>query len=105
MTFDDGILTIFREENTALPGEKPKTELKFKERFYFGFETLGYGRYYTAKQARERIDFVVHIGDWPDVRTDDICRLEDGGKYIIRLAQPTYDDGLKVTRLSLERMV
>ena len=51
MTFDDGILTIYKIENIGKPGFKPVPGLSKKESFYFGYDTLGITRYYTALQA------------------------------------------------------
>ena len=53
MTFDDGILTICKTENAAEEGMKPVPLLVEKEKFYFGYDTLGITRYYTALQARQ----------------------------------------------------
>ena len=41
MTFDDGILTVYRTENTAQPGKKPVQRLKVKGRHYFNYGELG----------------------------------------------------------------
>lgn len=105
MTFDDGILTIYKTENTAAPGAKPNIELIEKDQFYFSFSTVGVTRYYTALQANRQIDCVVNIPGWTDVSVLDICALEDGKQFRIPMVQPTLDDqGLRITKLSLERM-
>lgn len=106
MTFDDGILKIYRTENIAEPGEMPKDGLTLKSEHYFGFDVLGYNRYYTALQAHQNINAVVNIPDWHDISTLDIAEMEDGGQYIIRLAQPMKDEnGINITKLTLERVV
>lgn len=105
MTFDDGILTICETKDVSSPGGMPKIELKRKDQYYFSFDTLGFHRYYTALQANQQIEAVVNVPGWGDIRTLDICIMEDGQQYRIVLAQPTTDDqGLKITRLSLERI-
>lgn len=105
MTFDDGILTIYRTQNTANPGEKPKTELIEKEKYYYGFDTLGINRYYTALQAKQQIECVVNIPGWGNITALDICELENGMQYRIAMRQPSWnEDGLKITKLSLERI-
>lgn len=105
MTFDDGILTIYAAKNEAHTGMMPKTVLYEKERFYFSFDTLGISRYYTALQARQQIEAVVNIPGWPNICATDICALEDGRQYRIVMRQPTLDDqGLRITKLSLERL-
>lgn len=105
MTYDDGILRICRTINVAAPGEKPVTQLKEKDKFYYGYDTLGFQRYYTAKQAQEKIECVVNIPGWNDIESTDICVLENEKQYRLSLIQPTLDkDGLKMTKLSLERI-
>ena len=84
---------------------KPVTGLVRKDRYYYGFDTLGFSRYYTALQAKQQIESVVHVPGWGDIRTKDICALENGDQFRIELSQPTLDkDGLRITKLSLERM-
>ena len=105
MTFDDGILTIYEVTNSAQPGAKPAPALIEKSRHYFGFETLGITRYYTALQADQKIATVVDIPEWHNIKTTDICILEDGGQYTVAMVQPTKDeDGLRIMKLSLERV-
>ena len=105
MTFDDGILTIYRTVNTADPGDKPKIALEEKERFHFGFDTLGIQRYYTAMQAQQMIEAVVNIPGWNDISATDICVLENGCQYKLGMIQPMLDENeLRITKLSLERL-
>ena len=105
MTFDDGILKICEVTNAAKPGEKPVEKLIEKSRFYFSFGELGITRYYQAKTASQQIESVVNIPDWNDVKTTDICVLEDGEQYKLAMVQPTKDEnGLRIMRLSLERV-
>jgi len=105
MTFDDGILKIYRTENTAEPGEMPKEGLTLLSEHFFGFDILGYSRYYTALQANQSISAVVNIPEWHDIHVLDIAELEDGRRYRIRLAQPMKDEnGLNITKLTLERV-
>lgn len=105
MTFDDGILKIYRKDNAAAPGDMPKEELVLKSEHYFGFDVLGYSRYYTALQAQQNISAVVNIPDWHDISPLDVAELEDGQQYKIRLSQPMKDEnGLNITKLTLERV-
>lgn len=105
MTFDDGILTIYNTENIGEPGMKPEIGLVEKERFYYSFDTLGINRYYTALQAQQQIESVVNIPGWPEIAATDICALENGDQFRIVMRQPQLnDDGLRITKLSLERM-
>lgn len=105
MTFDDGILTIYGVENIGNPGFKPVAGLTKKESYYFGYDTLGITRYYTALQAKQQIEAVVNVPGWNDIKTLDICILENGKQYKIVMVQPAFDEqGLKITKLSLERI-
>lgn len=105
MTFDDGILTIYREENMAKPGERPVPGLVEKEKFYFSFDTLGINRYYTAMQNQQQIEAVVNIPGWSDIVSTDICVLESGQQYKIGMLQPMTDEnGQRITKISLERI-
>lgn len=104
-TFDDGILTIYTTENIGEPGMKPVIGLVEKEKYYYGFDTLGINRFYTALQAKQQIESVVNIPGWNNIAATDICALDDGTQFRIVMRQPTFDeDRLRITKLSLERM-
>ena len=69
MTFDDGILEVYRMENTAPPGAMPKETPILKGRM------------------------------------TDIVKLDDGSGFRVLLAQKMKDDnGLQITKLTLERL-
>lgn len=105
MTYDDGILKIYRPENTAAKGGKPVIVLKLKSQHYYEYDVLGYNRYYTALQARQQLEAVVNIPDWHNITATDICALHDGTQYRLATIQPMIDDdGLRMTKLSLERL-
>lgn len=105
MTFDDGILTIYTVTNTAQPGQMPVEGLEEKEKYYYGFDTLGINRYYTALQAQQQIEAVVNVPGWGDIAATDICALDNGDQFRIVMRQATLDDnGLRITKLSLERI-
>ena len=105
MTFDDGILKIYTTKDIAESGMKPKIGLVYKESYYFGFETIGYARYYTALQAKSQISNLVHIWQDRSILPEQICVLEDNLQYKIMLAQHAKnDEGLDITRLTLERL-
>lgn len=105
MTFDDGILKVFELVNFAEAGDKPKLKLKEKERYYFGFDSLGYNRYYTALQTNHQITAVVNVPQWGDIETLDVIMLEDEKQYTVGMVQRLVDeDGLRYTKISLERL-
>lgn len=105
MTFDDGILKLYQTVNIAPPGKKPVDGLRIKDQYYYRYDNLGISRYFTAMDHNRLIESVINIPDWPPVDTDDIVMLENQLQYHIAMIQPTYDeDGLKITKLSLERI-
>lgn len=105
MTFDDGILKIYTLKNIALPGKKPIQGLQLKSRHYFGFETVGINRFYTAMQVDSRVTDLVHIWQDRSITTGDICVLEDGMQYCCSFVQHTEDEnGLRITKITLERL-
>lgn len=105
MTFDDGKLRLYQTVNIAPPGKKPVDGLKIKNEYYYGYDNVGINRYFTALSHNRLIESVINIPEWPPVDVSDIVILENQLQYHIVMIQPTYDDdGLKITRLSLERI-
>lgn len=105
MTFDDGILIVYRVEDTSAPGDMPKMEPVEKTRLYYSFDIVGMSRYYTALQAHIQLSHVVNVPGWPALDTDDLIALEDGNVYRLAQIQPmTDEDGLRISKLSLERV-
>lgn len=105
MTLDDGILKIYSVENIADRGMKPVYGLRYKSSHYFGFETVGIQRYYTAMKANSRISDLVRIWEDRSITAEDICILEDRKQYKCSFIQHMQDeDGLRITKITLERM-
>lgn len=104
MTFDDGIVKIYKVKNTAAPGKMPIKGLEFFRSFYFAFQNIGITRIYEAIKANQQIDSVIATYQDDEVTTNDIAILEDERQYIIRTIQPTQDEnGIKIMKLGLER--
>lgn len=102
MTFDDGILTVYRPQNTAGPGDKPVPGLKIIGRHYYGISSLGVTRYYAAMQAGQDVSAVVAVPGWNDIVTNDVIVLDDGRQYWAEMVQPETDAfGLRITRITL----
>nr|DAR74435.1 MAG TPA: hypothetical protein [Caudoviricetes sp.] len=102
MLHDSGIVTIYKvsvDEN----GPPPKVEkLVKRSTHYFGEMTVGIQRYYEAAKVGQQIDRLIEIWRDPNIKTRDIAQIEDRF-YFIRQITPTKDeDGILVTRLSLE---
>ena len=102
MTFDDGILTVYRPQNTAGPGDKPVSGLTFRGGYYYSISSLGVTRYYAARQAGQDVAAVVAVPGWSDIMTNDVIVLDDGRKYRAEMVQPETDAfGLRITRITL----
>ena len=105
MTFDDGVLKIYKIENVAESGKKPKKGLREVAKEYYNLDTVGITRYYQALQAQSQISNVVNI--WQDraISPEMICILEDGLQYRISFVQHLKEEeGLQITKLTLERI-
>ena len=102
MTYDDGILTVYRPQNTAGPGDKPQPGLTFRGRYYYSISSLGVTRYYAAMQAGQDVSAIVTVPGWDDIMTNDIVVLDDGRQYWAAMVQPETDAfGLRITRITL----
>ena len=111
MTYDDGILKVYRITNESSNGAMPTKTRTLLLSAYFGFETVGFRRYFTGLQANRDIEYIVDIPEWHDIMQTDEILLEDGiadhESTYFRVAQKqmtTDDDGIRMTRLSLERV-
>lgn len=114
MTFDDGVVGVYELTQVKVPGKMPTEGLSLTEKFYFGYETLGINRYYTALQANQQIEAVISVPGWNPIKANthiaiianaDGVITDQSAQYRIVMVQPTTDElGLRITRLSLERM-
>ena len=110
----DGVVGIYELTQTKVPGNMPTEGLLLKERFFFEYDILGIGRYYTAMKADQRIDAVVNIPGWNEIRAyQHIAIIADAdgninsncAQFRIVMVQPQTDaNGLRITKLSLERI-
>ena len=114
MTFDDGIVGVYELTQVKIPGKMPTEGLSLKGRFYFGYDVLGINRYYTALQANQQIEAVINIPGWNPIQANRHIAIiadenglidSDTVQYRIVMVQPTTDEvGLRITKLSLERI-
>ncbi|MBR3280166.1 MAG: head-tail adaptor protein [Lachnospiraceae bacterium] len=106
MTFDDGIVKIYELETAHDPGKMPVEGLGSFESFFFGYDTLGITRYYTALQANQMIESVINIPGFNQIdASNHIAVMEDESQFRIVMVQQTQDEfGLRITKLSLERL-
>lgn len=104
--YDDGILSVCELRDVAEPGNMPDERLVLVQTAFFGFRTVGYGRFYAALGANQQVDLLVRTPEpLPSVRVGMYAILEDGLQYRIdNVQRVTDDDGLPVTDLSLYRL-
>lgn len=101
MLHDAGIAVIYQVEEGAGPPPASPT-LKEKTRQPFGEMTVGVTRFYSAAAAGKKVSRLIEL--WRDDRIDtrDLCRIGQHFYLIQQVNPTTNDDGLLVTRLTLE---
>ncbi len=107
-TFNDGIVRIYKLENSATPGDKPVESLVLKKILRYHERTVGINRYYAALKENVGVDLVLRC---PEVRgisekKEDILVAvpEDGLQYKVGQVQFPEDVTPAVMDLSLERL-
>lgn len=105
MLLDGGIVTIYRQTDTAEPGEMPSYNWTEWWQSYFGEKTVGVNRYYIAMAHDDQIDLMIEVRRNREISpaTD---RAEIGGTYyrIVQVQHVLDEDGLPMTDLALERV-
>jgi len=107
-TFNDGAVMIFKLKNIAEKGNTPLEKLMLKQVLRYKERTVGFGRYYTAKQQNVNVATVIRcqrVNGLSEKDTDVlIAVLVDGNQY--KVAQVQYIEGIHppVMDLTLERV-
>lgn len=103
--FNDGMVTIYRVENRAAPGEKPKDALFKRGTLRYQRRTVGIQRHYAAMNAGARVDLLLRVPYRRSVSTQDVAvPTLDGKQYRITLIQVPEDVIPPVMDLTLERL-
>lgn len=103
--FNDGMMTIYRVENRAAPGEKPKDALSKQGTLRYQRRTVGIQRHYAAMNAGARVDLLLRVPYRRSVSTQDVAvPTLDGKQYRITLIQVPEDVNPPVMDLTLERL-
>lgn len=109
MILDTGIAVFCHTENASKAGNLPGYERVEFHRAWYGERTVGFSRFFTAKQSNVKVDRLIRILRPPhDVvfEAEDVCELPDGFTY--RVVQCQYlrdeDAGEDVADISLERI-
>lgn len=90
-SFNDGVLTVYKQTDTAKPGHQPKPTLTPKITLRYEERRLGIQRYYSAAQNQVRVERVVRTAKTVKVSSQDIAMTEDGQTYRIDLVQTVPD--------------
>ncbi len=109
MILDTGYAVFYHTETAAEPGNLPGYKPTEFHRAWYGERTVGFSRFFTARQSNVRVDRLIRILRPPhDVvfEAEDVCELPDGFTY--RIVQCQYlrdeDAGEDVADISLERI-
>lgn len=105
MILDSGTLTVCTLGNMAEAGMMPVWALVVRSRHWYGERTVGYGRYYAAMGANQRIDQLVRIHQDRGIQAGMYAVLGNGEQYRIEnVAQGGEDTELRWTDLTLVRL-
>lgn len=105
MGLNDGLVTIYRVENQAAPGDKPVEKLVKKSALRYARRTVGIRRHYAALNAGARVDLLLRTWYRPEVSPQDVAvPTQDGQQYRITLVQVPEDVTPQVMDLTLERL-
>lgn len=109
MILDAGIAVFCHTETASEPGNLPSYKRTEFHRAWYGERTVGFSRFFTAKQSNVKVDRLIRILRPPsDVvfEAEDVCELPDGFTYRIVQCQYLRDEeaGEDVTDISLERI-
>ena len=102
--FNDGVLTVYSQTDSARPGFQPKPELTQKITLRYEERRLGIQRYYAAAQSQQRIERVVRVPKTGKVSAQDVVMTQDGGQYRIEMVQTVPDVFPASVDLTLSRI-
>ena len=101
----DGLVRIYRVDNTAATGDAPVEALTLKACLRYAERTVGIGRFYAALQNNVDVKYVLRCRRIREVTTQDVAvPTVDGKQY--KIVQIQYPEGIEppVMDLSLERL-
>lgn len=99
---DDGILSIYKLENTAPPGYPPQEQKVLVCTAYYSEQRVGVTRAYLAAGAQQQIDLLVRCWNTPELETAAEYAEVNGEQYRITLKQKVIDeDAIDLTLVRL----
>ena len=87
-TFNDGVVSIYKVTDLALPGDIPREGLVLQNLLRYHERTVGITRRYAALQSNKEVNFVIRCPEVRTVETDYIAVLVDAVSYT-HLTLPT----------------
>lgn len=103
MIHDAGIAVIFRVDRDETAPPPYEATLVKKAEYPFEDKTVGSTRFFQAAQVGRKLDRLIEIWRDDTITTNDLCKIGAIYYTIIQTAQGEDDDGIEVTRLSLEQ--
>ena len=107
-SYSDGVVSIYKVENTALPGDMPVDGLVLQQTLRYKERTVGMSRFYQALQNNIKVDYVIRcpeVRGLSDKNTDILVAiLIDGQQYKVMQIQYIEDAEPPSMDLSLERL-
>ena len=103
-SYNDGLVTIYGQTDSASPGYQPRVKLTEKATLRYQERSMGIQRYYTALQNQQRIERVIRIPKTGKVSGQDVAKTEDGRLYRVELVQMVMDVYPPSVDLSLSRI-
>ena len=100
---DSGIIEFYAITNTADRAKLPVRRALLKTKEWYEARTVGFRRYYTAKQANVNIEIVARTWRLEGISTQDVAKIGDNWFTIKQVQNGFDDDGLEITDFSLER--
>lgn len=107
-TYNDGVVTIYRQTDAAQPGYQPKPALTKKGSLPFAEMRLGVTRMYLSRQAQAEIVRVLRV-QRRNISPQDVAVTQDGMQYRVDAVQavedvwpPSVDISLQVLKQKLE---
>lgn len=86
LSFNDGIVGIYKVENVAPDGDKPCEKLVLYNRYCFADKTVGFNRYYEAMQYNVQIsrNILVPVNDFT-INTQMVAVIGDTQYTIVQV--------------------